>query len=137
MHVVCTVASCVPWQIVKRWCSYKQHSLCIRLHASGEIILMFKSVCELHFEAIYIHNQDNTVGVDKNETLVLINFSAQDASILKISHCHQQEEVLRIPKHPQHAKFGWFLAKLWHLKKNKSFPKSWSYSINFKIQVNH
>ena len=31
---------------------------------------------------------------------------------------HHQEEVLRIPKHPQLAKFGFFRAKLWHFQKN-------------------
>ena len=47
-----------------------------------------------------------TVGVNKNWTLVLVNFSAQDASILKISVTHLQEDLLRIPKHPQLAKLG-------------------------------
>ena len=36
---------------------------------------------------------------------------------------HHQEEVLRIPKHPQLAKFGLFWAKLLQLKENWSFPK--------------
>ena len=31
---------------------------------------------------------------------------------------HQQEELLRIPKHPQLAKFGLFWAKLWHFQKS-------------------
>ena len=30
---------------------------------------------------------------------------------------HLQEELLRIPKHPQLVKFGWFWAKLWHFEK--------------------
>ena len=45
-----------------------------------------------------------TVGVIINGTLVFLNFSAQDASILKISV--PKEEVLRIPKHLKLAKFG-------------------------------
>ena len=49
-------------------------------------------------------NTGSTVGADKNETLIFVHFSAQDASILIISH--QQEEVLRIPKLPKLAKFG-------------------------------
>ena len=36
---------------------------------------------------------------------------------------HQQVEVLRIPKYPQHVKFGLFVAKLWQFKENRSFPK--------------
>ena len=36
---------------------------------------------------------------------------------------HHQEEVLRFPKHPQLAKFGWFWAKLWQFKENESFQK--------------
>ena len=57
-------------------------------------------------EFTFFHNPKSiTVGVITNETLVLVNFSAQDASILKIS-AHHQEEVLRIPKHPQLAKFA-------------------------------
>ena len=36
-----------------------------------------------------------------------------------------QEEVLRIPKHPQVAKFGLFWAKLWHFKENGRSPKIW------------
>ena len=31
---------------------------------------------------------------------------------------HHQEEVPRFPKHPQLAKFGWFLAKLWQFQKS-------------------
>ena len=31
---------------------------------------------------------------------------------------HHQEEVLRIPKHPQLVKFGTFSAKLWQFKEN-------------------
>ena len=34
---------------------------------------------------------------------------------------HHQEEVLRFPKHPQLAKFGWFLAKLLQFKEKKVF----------------
>ena len=41
----------------------------------------------------------STVGAVRNETLVFVNFSAQDESILKICG-HHQEEVLRILKHP-------------------------------------
>ena len=75
-------------------------------------------------EFTFFHNPKSiTVGVITNETLVLVNFSAQDASILKIS-AHHQEEVLRIPKHPQHAKFGWFWAKLWQSQENKK-SKNW------------
>ena len=45
-----------------------------------------------------------TLGFIKIETLVFVNFSAQGASILKIS-AHHQEEVLRIPKHPKLASY--------------------------------
>ena len=55
---------------------------------------------DLQLQALY-----HTVSVNKNWTLVIVNFSAQDASILKISD-HLQEDLLRIPKHPQRAKFG-------------------------------
>ena len=65
----------------------------------------FLSVHSLHL--VQVEETSNrvhiTVGVNKNWTLVIVNFSAQDASILKIQ---LQEEVLRIPKHPQHAKFA-------------------------------
>ena len=47
----------------------------------------------------------NTVGAVRNETLVFVNFSAQDASILKIS--------VSISKGTE----------LWQFKENKSFPK--------------
>ena len=30
---------------------------------------------------------------------------------------YHQEELMRIPKHPQLVKFGWFWAKLWHFEK--------------------
>ena len=52
--------------------------------------------------------QVSTVCAVRNETLVFVNFSAQDASILNIKNLcgHHQEEVLRIPKHPKLAKFG-------------------------------
>ena len=43
----------------------------------------------------------STVGVIRNETLVFVNFSAQDASILNNLCAHHQEEILTIPKHPQ------------------------------------
>ena len=42
---------------------------------------------------------------------------------LKKICAHNQEEVLRIPKHPQLAKFGWFWAELLQFIENKSFPK--------------
>ena len=48
---------------------------------------------------------ETTVGVNKNWTLMIVNFSAQDASILNLCD-NLKEEVLRIPKHPQLAKFG-------------------------------
>ena len=47
---------------------------------------------------------------------------------------HHQEEVLRIPKHPQLAKFGWFWAELLQLIENKSFPKFVWYLI-FKSSI--
>ena len=57
----------------------------------------------------------HTVGVNKNWTLVFVNLSAQDASILKISVPIIKR---RIPKHPQLAKFRLILAKLWHFLKS-------------------
>ena len=52
---------------------------------------------------------------------------------LKNLCAHHQEEILTIPKHPQLAKLGWFLTKLWQFKENKSFPKIKWYSINIEI----
>ena len=36
---------------------------------------------------------------------------------------HHQVEFLRIPKHPQLAKFGWFWAKLLQFKEKQRLPK--------------
>ena len=52
--------------------------------------------------------------------LVFCQFLSPGCINFKSLSNHQQEEVLRIPKHPQLAKFRWFLVKL---KENKSFPK--------------
>ena len=42
---------------------------------------------------------------------------------------HNQEEVLRFPKHPQLAQFGEFEAKLWGSKEDRVFLKLFWYSI--------
>ena len=63
-----------------------------------------------------------TVGDRIFETLVFVNFS-RGCINFKNLRAHQQEEVLRIPKHSQHVKFGLFVAKLWQFIENNSFPK--------------
>ena len=78
----------------------------------------------------------NTVGVNKNWTLVFVNFSAQDASILKISVTIFKRRSWGFQNTPRLQSLDDFEPSYGTLKKNKSFSKSWSYSINFKIQVN-
>ena len=60
----------------------------------------------------------NTLGADKNWTFRLREFLSPRCINFKNLCSHNQEEALRIPKHPQLAKFAWFDAKLWHFKKN-------------------
>ena len=47
--------------------SWLLSALCIRLHASGEIILMFKSVCKHHFELQHILNFSSMNHLNKDE----------------------------------------------------------------------
>ena len=54
----------------------------IMIVANKHITLDEKIHIHIH---TYIHIVEHTVGVIKNCTLVSVNFSAQDASILKIS----------------------------------------------------
>ena len=78
----------------------------------------------------------HSVGVNKNWTLVIVNFSAQDASILKISVTIFKRRSWGFQNTPSLQSLDDFEPSYGTLKKNKSFSKSWSYSINFKIQVN-
>ena len=78
----------------------------------------------------------HTVGVNKNWTLVIVNFSAQDASILKISVTIFKRRSWGFQNTPSLQSLDDFEPSYGTLKKNKSFSKSWTYSINFKIQVN-
>ena len=55
--------------------------------SAGDIgIMVGSSEYNAHSATVMLVTSDiNTVGADKNGTLVFVNFSAQDASILKIS----------------------------------------------------
>ena len=86
-------------------------------------------------EFTFFHNPKSiTVGVITNETLVLVNFSAQDASILKISVPINKRRSWGFQNTPCLQSLVDFWPSYGSLK--KSFPKSWSYSTSFKIQVN-
>ena len=77
-----------------------------------------------------------TVGVNKNWTFVIVNFSAQDASILKIFVAIFNRRSWGFQNTPGLQSLDDFEPSYGTLKKNESSPKFWSYSINFKIQVN-
>ena len=56
-------------------------------------------------------------------TLLFLSISQVRMHQFKNLCAHHQEEVLRISKHSQLVKFGWFLAMLWQFKENIIFLK--------------
>merc|ERR1712067_165172 len=70
-----------------------------------------------------------TVGADKNETLVFVNFSAQDASILKISVPIIKRRSGGFQNTPNLQNSDYFEPSYRNLKKMEFLQKLGSYSI--------
>ena len=82
-------------------------------------------------------NGANTVGVIRNETLVFVNFSAQDASILKISVPIIKRRSWGLQNTPNLQSLDDFEPSYDNLKKIKVSKNNFDWQFSSKYKANH
>ena len=85
-------------------------------HGSCTIVKIYQSGYKLRKSLVRVE-VSTTLGVIRICSLVFREFLSLGCTYVQNLCGHLQEEFLRIPKHPQLVKFGWFWAKLWHFEK--------------------